>query len=151
MSEKDKHVPDENISTRIKTQIVKEGYFLRAYYHLKLVLNWEEIIVRDKYITNQADLSKGLSSRIEAWDFITEDLKRATALPASYDSDNVGRATSGAAYSYLGFVYLTRAYEEPANKAEYLTLAIEALDKVQGYALEKKYSSMFDASNKNSK
>ena len=144
-------IPDENIDSNIKAQIVNEGYFLRAYYHLKLILNWKEIIIRDKYITNQADLSKGLSSRPEAWDFITEDLKRATALPASYDADNVGRATSGAAYAYLGFIYLTRAYEEPANKTEYLRLAIEALNKVQGYELEKKFSSMFDASNKNSK
>ena len=149
--EKVSQIPDENIDSNIKAQIVNEGYFLRAYYHLKLILNWKEIIIRDKYITNQADLSKGLSSRHEAWDFITEDLKRATALPASYDADNVGRATSGAAYAYLGFIYLTRAYEEPANKTEYLRLAIEALNKVQGYELEKKFSSMFDASNKNSK
>ena len=145
--EKVSQIPDENIDSNIKAQIVNEGYFLRAYYHLKLILNWKEIIIRDKYITNQADLSKGLSSRPEAWDFITEDLKRATALPASYDADNVGRATSGAAYAYLGFIYLTRAYEEPATKTVYLRLSIEALNKVQRYDLDLTVSTMFDAIN----
>ena len=135
----------------VRTQIINEGYFLRAYYHLKLLLNWKEIIIRDKYITSQAELSKGLSPRPDAWDFIIEDLKRATALPSSYDNDNIGRATSGAANAYLGFAYLTRAYEESDKKTEYLNEALTALNNVKGYELVKKFSSMFDASNKNSK
>lgn len=144
-------INDDNISSQIKEQIINEAYFLRAYYHIKLILNWKEIIVGDKYITNQEDLSRPLSTRPEAWDFIIEDLERATALPLSYDSDNIGRATRGAAYSYLGLAYLTRAYEEPDQKDKFLSNAIEALDKVTGYELEKRFSSMFDASNKNSK
>ena len=114
-------------------------------------MNWKEIIIRDKYITSQAELSKGLSPRPDAWDFIIEDLKRATALPSSYDNDNIGRATSGAANAYLGFAYLTRAYEESDKKTEYLNEALTALNNVKGYELVKKFSSMFDASNKNSK
>lgn len=149
--EKVAEMKEGSIDPTIQKQIVNEGYFLRAYYHLKLLLNWKEIIIRDKYITNQADLNKGLSSRQEAWDFIIEDLKRATSLPASYDNDNVGRATCGAAYAYLGFAYLTRAYEEPDKKAEYLSAALTALNNVQGYELEKRFVSMFDASNKNCK
>lgn len=149
--EKVNEIPNENISSSIRNQIVNEAYFLRAYYHLKLLLNWKEIIIRDKYITNQAELSKPLSTRPEAWDFIIEDLKKATALPASYDADNSGRATCGAANAYLGFAYLTRAYEEPEKKDEYLREALSALNGVTGYELVKDFSSMFDASNKNSK
>ncbi len=144
-------IPDENIAPTIRTQIVNEAHFLRAYYHLKLLLNWKEIIIRDKYITNQADLSKALSPRPDTWDFIIDDLKHAIALPSSYNADNLGRATSGAAYAYLGLAYLTRAYEEPEKKDEYLGEALDALNKVTGYELVKKFSSMFDASNKNSK
>ena len=85
--------------------MVNEGYFIRAYYHMQLLLNWKEIIVRDKYITDPAELSKPLSSREDAWNFIIEDLKRATSLPATRDADNVGRATSGFCYAYFGFAY----------------------------------------------
>ena len=42
---------DQAIDPTLRTQIVNEGRFLRAYYHLKLLLNWEKIIVRDHYIT----------------------------------------------------------------------------------------------------
>lgn len=141
----------EKIDTSIRDQIVNEGKFLRAYYHLKLILNWEKIIVRDHFITDQSDLSAPLSERAEAWDFIIKDLEDATALPASHDSDHIGRATKGAAYSYLGFAYLTRAYEEPAQKDAYLNKALSALDNVRGYELEKEFNTMFDGSNKNCK
>lgn len=148
--EKVANIPDGNISPSVREQIVNEARFLRAYYHLKLILNFEKIIVRDHYITNQADLNKNLSERSAAWDFIMDDFKAATALPASYDGDNVGRATNGAAYAYLGFANLTRAYEEPAQKDKFLADAISAFDNVKGYSLVKNFNSMFDASNKNS-
>lgn len=149
--EKVAEIPEENIDMTMREQIVNEAHFLRAYYHLKLILNWKEIIIGDKYITNQEDLSRPLSSREAAWDFIIADLEKATALPPSYDSDNVGRATKGAANAYLGFVYLTRAYEEPDKKSDYLSSALTALNNVTGYELEKRFASMFDGSNKNSK
>lgn len=151
VAEKVSEIPDGAIDPEIRTQIVNEAKFLRAYYHMKLLLNWKEIIVRDHYITNPDELNKGLSTRPEAWDFIIEDLTDATALPEVYGSDNLGRATRGAAYAYLGFVNLTRAYEEPERKDEFLNAAISALDNVKGYSLEKNYSSMFDATNKNCK
>ncbi len=142
-------IPENAITTDIREQIVNEGHFLRGYYHLKLILNWEKIILRDKYITDPADLSKGLSSREEGWDFIISDFQKATQLPASHDADNVGRATRGAAYAYLGFAYLTRAYEETAERTQYLQKALEAFNEVKGYSLERNFASMFDATNKN--
>lgn len=149
--EKVAEMEEGTIDPNIRAQIINEAYFLRAYYHLKLLLNWKEIIVRDKYLTNQAELNKGLSPRPDAWNLIIEDLKNATALPSSYNNENTGRATSGAANAYLGFAYLTRAYEEPENKTEYLNAALAAFNNVTGYELVKDFSSMFDGSNKNSK
>lgn len=142
-------IPDEKIDTQIKKQIINEAHFLRGYYHLKLILNWEQIIIRDKYIIGQAGLDKATSTRVEAWDFITQEFKEATKLPSKYDTDNIGRATSGAANAYLSFVYLTRAYEESENKTEFLQKSIEAANAVQGYSLEKDFSSMFNSTNKN--
>lgn len=149
--EKVGEMSDEKIDPAMRAQIVNEGRFLRAYYHLKLILNWEKIIVRDHFITDQADLSAPLSERTAAWDFIIADLEAATALPAAHDSDHLGRATKGAAYAYLGFACLTRAYEEPAQKDAWLSKAYTALDNVKGYELEKNFNTMFDGSNKNSK
>lgn len=143
-------IDDSKIDASVRSQIVNEGKFLRAYYHIKLLLNFEKIIVRDHFITDQADLSAPLSERAAAWDFIMSDLEAATALPASHDSDHLGRATRGAAYAYLGLASLTRAYEEPAQKEAWLEKAIAALDNVKGYKLVKDYASMFNSSNKNS-
>ncbi|MGL5787883.1 MAG: RagB/SusD family nutrient uptake outer membrane protein [Bacteroidales bacterium] len=144
-------IPGEAISEDDRNKIINEAYFLRAYYHTKLLMNWQDIIIRDKYITSQADLSKAISPRVECWDFVINDFARATGLPAQQPADNIGRATKGAAYAYLGWVYLTRAYEETARKDEFLNKAIDAFKNVQGYDLEKDFLSMFNGTNKNSK
>lgn len=149
--EKVAQIPDGAINPTAREQIVAEARFLRAYYHLKLLLNWEKIIIRDHYITNQADLMAPLSERTAAWDFIMADLTAATILPARYDGDNTGRATCGAAWAYLGMANLFRSNEEPDRKGEYLNAALTAFDNVKGYELEKNFISMFDGSNKNCK
>lgn len=149
--EKVAKIPDEHIDPAIRNQIINEAHFLRGYYHMKLLLNWKEIVIRDQYITDQKDLNKPLASRESAWDFIIKEFETATALPESYDADNIGRATKGAAYAYMGFAYLTRAYEENSQKETFLNEAVKALNAVTGYELEKNFISMFDGSNKNSK
>ncbi|MFH7010925.1 RagB/SusD family nutrient uptake outer membrane protein [Flavobacterium sp. FlaQc-52] len=141
-----------SINNADRNQVIAEARFLRAYYHLKLILNWEKIKIRNKYITDQAQISIPLSERAEAWDFIIGELKAvATVLPAAQPAEKAGRATSGAANSYLGFAYLTRAYEETAQKQTYLTESLAAFNKVQGYELVKDYVSLFNGTNKNSK
>ncbi len=149
--EKIMEIPTENITDDDRKHIRAEAYFLRAYYHMKNALNWEEIIIRNKYITNTAELNKVTSKRTDVWDFIVQDFKHALVLPESYGPDNIGRATQGAAYSYLGFVYLTRAYEESDRKNEFLELALEAFNNVKGYELEENFMSMFNGENKNCK
>ena len=131
--------------------LFRSAHFLRGYYHLKLILNWDQIIIRDTYITSQADLSKGLSSRVDAWEFIIGEFNKATKLPNSYDADNLGRATSGAAYAYMGLAYLTRAYEEPTEKQVFLQKAVEAFQQVKGYELVRDFGSLFNGNDQNSK
>lgn len=146
-------VPSTNLSESDRKTLMAEAHFLRGYYHMRLLLNWKEIVIRDKYITSgePAALDKPLSSRLECWDFIIDDLKAATELPESYDPGDVGRATRGAAYAYLGWAYLTRAAEESSGKDEYLKKAVDAFDKVKGYELVPNFESMFNGQNKNSK
>ncbi len=145
-------VPEIDMDPTYRTQITNEAYFLRAYYHMKLLLNWKEIVLRDEYIITVSPdkLAKPLSPREATWEFIVGDLTKAQALPARLSPDYLGRATSGAASAYLGFAYLTMAYETPEKKNEYMNLALTAFNKVSGYSLEKNFRGMFDGRNQNS-
>ena len=143
-------IPADKISEEDRNMIRNEAHFLRAYYHMKLLLNWEQIVVRDAYITSTDQLDKPLSSREETWNFIMEDLTKATALPATRTSEAMGRATRGAAYAFLGWAHLTRAYEEPAKKEAELNEAVSAFNQLTGYSLVKDFKSMFDGTNRNS-
>lgn len=145
------NIPADMISEEDRAMILNEAYFLRGYYHLKLLLNWEQIVIRDKYITSTNELDKPLAGRSETWDFIIENFTEATSLPAERTSETSGRVTRGAAYAFLGWAHLTKAYEEADKKDAQLNAAINALNNVTGYELVKNFSSLFDGSNKNSK
>lgn len=151
--DKIQNIPATSLSDEDRAKYVAEAHFMRGYYDMLLLLNWEKIVIRDFYITSgdASVLDKDVSSRPEAWDFIIDDFKAAEALPESWDSENTGRATRGAAYSFLGWAYLTRAYEESDKKQEYLNDAVEAFNNVKGYELVKDFGSMFNGTNKNSK
>lgn len=119
---------------------------------MQLLLNWEKIVNRDVYITSSGELDKAMSERPDSWNFIVDDLQKAGAdLPQKRPADNLGRATSGSAYAYLGFAYLTMASEQPEKKTEYLNEALKAFDNVKGYELESNFLSMFNGTNKNCK
>ena len=139
----------------MQERIIAEARFMRGYYHMVLLMNWEKIIVREKYITSESDIDKALSSRDYAWDFIMKDFEyAATKLPMTRGDSDKGRVTSATANAYLGYAYLTRAYEEPTRKDEFLTSAVEVLkpENFVGYSLVpmNKWIGMFDGSNENS-
>ena len=141
----------EKIDAKYKDEILAEATFLRGYYHLKLLLNWERIIVQREYEAQEKKIDKELSPRIEAWEFIIQNFIDAEKnLPLKQNADRLGRATKGAALSYLGYAYLTRAYEEPSKKAEFLKKAEDAFIQVKGYELVEDLLSMFNGTNKNS-
>ncbi len=143
---------EEDLSSEERKPLLGEVHFLRGFYHMQLLLNWQQIIIRDTYITSTEEMDKPLSERAETWDFIVEDLKAAASdLPEAYGADNVGRATSGTAYAYLGFAYLTMASEQTDKRTEYLNLAVDAFNNVRGYELVSDFASMFNGTNKNSK
>jgi hypothetical protein len=143
-------IPVNMISDEDRAMIQNEAYLLRGYYHMKLLLNWERIVIRDKHITSTNELEKGLSSRSETWDFIIDDFTKATALPATRTNVTKGRVTRGTAYALLGWAHLTRAYEEPGTREAQLNASLNALNRVTGYELVKDIRSLFDGTNKNS-
>lgn len=146
-------VPEGNISEEKRAELIAEAHFMRGYYHFMLLMNWEKIIIRDKYLSDQADLNKPLSERVKCWEFVIDELQKGTTLPATRINTEIGRATKGTAYSYLGFAYLTRAYEEPSSKDTYLAESLKALNEVKGYELVSgdDLVNMFNGHNKNCK
>lgn len=46
------------ISDEESKPLLGEAHFLRGYYHMQLLLNWEKIVVRDSYITSTSQLDK---------------------------------------------------------------------------------------------
>lgn len=144
----------EQISDVDKKQIIGEATFLRAYYHFKLLTLYEQIILRNEIIS-QETLDKPLSTRPEAWDSIITDFgKAAEMLSATNSPENYGRATKGAALSYLGKVYLYKAGDPTSSESDDFQNAVIALKPVVegtigNYGLEPNFSSLFNGENEN--
>src|SRR5690606_2100757 len=94
----------------IKNQYIGEVKFLRAFTYFNLVRLFGEIPLHTQEVVNPSDAFKdGKASVAEVYAFILQDTKDAVAnLPESYDSNNLGRVTKGAALTLLGDIHLTQ-------------------------------------------
>lgn len=144
----------EQISDEDKKQIIGEATFLRGYYHFKLLSLYDQIIVRTELIT-QETLDKPLATRAEAWEVIIADFKSASdMLGEANTTSNYGRATKGAAFSYLGKAYLYKAGDTSSSASDDFENAVSALQQVAegtvgNYSLEPDFSSLFNGENEN--
>lgn len=121
-----------------KKQYEAEARFIRALTYFNVVRIWGDAPIVLKTITVAESLKLGRSKVEEVYQTIETDLKFATEnLPPS---QVLGRATSGAAKSLLGKVYLTqKKYPE----------AISVLNEVVGkYSLLPSIASVFNVGNK---
>jgi hypothetical protein len=143
----------EQIDAADKTQIIAEAKFLRGYYHFKLLTLYEAIVLRTEFVDDE-NLDKPLATRSEAWQAIIKDFQEAANdLPTTYDMANLGRATKGAAFAYLGKAYLHKAGDASSSEGSDFQNAADALQNVISlgvYNLEPNFISMFDGTNENS-
>lgn len=148
------NMTSEQISDADKKQIIGEATFLRAYYHFKLLTLFDQIIIRDALIS-QETLDKPLSTRPEAWNIIIDDFTAAaTMLSETNESDNLGRATKGAALAFLGKAYLYKAGDASSSESTDFNNAAAAfkqlvVNKVGNYSLEPDFLSLFNGENEN--
>ncbi|ANQ51564.1 RagB/SusD family nutrient uptake outer membrane protein [Flammeovirga sp. MY04] len=120
-----------------------EAHFIRGvcYYWLFNTYNQGNIILHETVPTSKEDFAKPLSDREEILALILSDLKHAQEkLPESWDDKNLGRATWGAATSFLGHVYINEKDYNSA-KAEYKKI----VDRPDLYQLTPEISWNFDA------
>lgn len=133
---------DDQVPAARRNELLAEAKFLRGLFHMRLLMNWEEIVVFDFLAQTGEELYKSLSSRAEAWSAVEADLSdAASGLPTNYDDNNKGRATRGAALGFLGKAQLEQhKYDEAAATLQ------QVID-LNVYNLEADYASLFDGSN----
>lgn len=104
----------------LTAQYKGEARFMRALYYFELLNYFGGVAIYDETTVVASDfmnMTKARSSADEVRKFIIDDLDAAiSSLPASWSSDNNGRATSGAAQALKGKVLLyNKQYSEAAS------------------------------------
>src|SRR5699024_4377244 len=120
-----------------------EARFLRAVFYFNLVRVFGDVpLVSHVLKTIEEGYEVGRTDRKEVYDLIVGDLESASA-KLSLKPVQTGRATSGAAKSLLGKVYLTIHENEKA--ASVLQEVIQSDE----YSLLQDYEDLWDVDNKN--
>jgi len=139
--------PGVNMDSTLRNQYIAEVRFLRAITYFELVRNFGAVPVVTSTPTSLAasavDVPRDSVGVVYAQ--IVADLQYAIAhLPAQYGSQDIGRATSGAAQGMLAKVYLTTG-----DKADAATLLRKIISS-GAYQLLPTYAAVFDINNRNS-
>ncbi len=96
-----------------KPRYEAEAKFMRAYFNFILAINWGTAPLANSTVKSLDETRMPNSKPGELWDAIVSDLTFAKQnLPASWNTENTGRATSGAASGMLGRALLYRAQWE---------------------------------------
>jgi hypothetical protein len=107
------NLPDGTFKNRIQG----EALFIRSLFYYHLAVLWGNVPLQIEAVTSP-DVEVNQVAANVIYEQIALDLELAQGLlPASYDAANVGRATSGAANTLLGLVYLTNGQNAQAETA----------------------------------
>ncbi|MCF8371373.1 MAG: RagB/SusD family nutrient uptake outer membrane protein [Bacteroidales bacterium] len=131
-------VPEINMDEALKLRLVSEAKFIRAYCYFNLVVAFGDVPL--VLITNPpADLDRTSKEQIYNEVIITDLQSAIDNLPekSEYPSDDLGRATKGAARATMAKVYLYRGdFEKTA------TYALDVINSNE-YSLEPDFSDAF--------
>jgi hypothetical protein len=151
----DKLTASETITESLKTRLIGEAKFLRAYYYFYAVQFWGEIPL----VLHNVDGSGTTRTPIDdIYAQIVSDLESAAEnlpLAGTYSETDKGRASKGAAYALLSKVYLVWGQRSDTGGAtaqkEKFRKSIEAAQSVTGYELEENYLDNWAINNENGK
>jgi starch-binding outer membrane protein, SusD/RagB family len=125
----------KTISEPLKTRLINESKFLRALYYFYTVQLWGDVPL----VLHPSDGTNIKRDSVnQVYRQIVQDLKDATALPASYsETTDKGRPTKGSAFGLLSKVYLTWAQVDGENlqNNDKLKKSVAFADSVTGYVL----------------
>lgn len=100
-------VPSSESDQYLKTRMLGEASFLRAWSYFELVTLFGRVPLKDSWEDRYEFAAPRVDSTGQIWQLVEKDLRYAKeVLPVSYDNMNLGRATQGAATALLGKAYL---------------------------------------------
>ena len=136
-----------SITEENKKQIIGEASFLRALTYFNMVRLWGGVPLITEEVTDVNQAFKHTRDTEEnVYNLIISDLKQAIEnLPKSYEGDDIGRATKGAAQTLLAKVYMTR--KDWNSALELLNSVISS----GTYELLPNFADVFSTENKNNK
>jgi hypothetical protein len=133
----------DNIDFPGKAHIIAEAKFLRAYYYFELVKFFGDVpLIIDKRIGIEEALQIARSPKSEVYAQIEKDLKESSEVLNPVASQK-GRATKGAALSFLGKVYLYQ------NKFTEAAATFDEVIATGSYSLTPSYVDLFSVANEN--
>ncbi|MFH5834272.1 RagB/SusD family nutrient uptake outer membrane protein [Halalkalibaculum sp. DA384] len=113
------HIPEIDMDESLKARFIAEAQFLRALYYWHLTTLFGDVpLIKEANPNDLSNATVGKTPKAEVYDFMVSDLQKAIeVLPtrSEYSSENLGRATKGAAQALLGKIYL---YAENYEMAE---------------------------------
>jgi starch-binding outer membrane protein, SusD/RagB family len=138
-------VPEIEMDPALRSRIVGEARFLRAYFHFNMVRWWGGIPLVLEPLSRE-DISIPRASEDEVYTAIINDLTEAAAvlpLKSQYAASDLGRITKGAAQGMLAKVYLTRKqFDQAADMAM-------AVINSKEYSLATNYARIFSKEGEN--
>ncbi len=117
-------IEDPSFSEEEKNAILGEAYFLRGFQYFYLVTMFRNVPLITEPAESLAEVQRAPADPEEVWQQVISDLRMAQSLlPESWGTDNIGRATWGAATGMLGKTHLYRSGIDNVN--EYAEAAAE--------------------------
>ncbi len=95
---------EDGLTPELKVRLLGEAHFLRAYYYFRLVRLYGGVPIVTSPIYSSSDWIQPRASVEEVYELIISDLKAAEQslpLKSGYASEDLGRATKGAAQAML--------------------------------------------------
>ncbi|WPR76361.1 RagB/SusD family nutrient uptake outer membrane protein [Algoriphagus sp. NG3] len=133
------NVPEIDMDEDLKTRLIGEARFLRGYFYFFLVRTYGDLPLIDRPL-NPDEYTQSRVSKEQIYQFIEEDFEFAAAnLPekSEYPASELGRATAGAAKSFLAKAHLFQnEYQEAFDLAQEVITSGE-------YALYPDYEAIF--------
>ncbi len=140
------NVPNIDMDANLKARLLGEAHFLRGLYYFHLLKFYHNIPLVLHTTQSQKDYLVSQAPPDSVWMQIESDFSAAaSALPETYPSSDIGRATKGAAEAYLGKAYLfTKQWQNAADEFK------KVIDSGV-YGLVKNYRDNFTTADENNK